>query len=60
MDFQENTLNGRKDTAERVPCSQYNVSVIIDRSLPKIQMFFTMGLSARYGISRKSLEWKKI
>jgi len=38
MEFQENPLNGRRDTAEKVLCSSSEVPFIIDQTQPTFQV----------------------
>lgn len=59
MEFQENPVNRRKDTAKKVQCSTSKIPFIMDPSLPTSQEFYVMGLSVRYRDSGKFLEWKK-
>ena len=58
MTLQENLSDGRRDTAEKVLCST-SMSFIVDQLRPNLQVLLTWGLSTRFEVSGKSLEWKK-
>jgi len=59
MEFQENPMIRRKDTAKKVQCSTSKIPFIIDPSSPTSQELCVMGLNVRYRDSGKFLEWKK-
>ena len=42
MEFQEDPLNGRRDTAEKVLCSSCKVPFILERSRPNLHVLYAM------------------
>jgi len=59
MEFQENPVNRRKDTAKKVQCSTSKISFIVDPLRPTSQLLYFMGLNVRYRDAGEFLEWKK-
>jgi len=59
MGFQYNPLNGRRFTVKKESCSSSKVPFIVDRLVPNLGVLLSMGLSDRYGISGRALDWRK-